>query len=442
MLHRFTLIAASLLICVHFVRGEVPRYLLPVGKVLTYSGESREIDPSPGAMQMSSTMSWRLTVVGENPDGSKRVIAKATSSFRQGDRPASERTAIGYCDIFPDGRIPPNPTIGPTMSIAPLLPKLPASDDELKSGWTSPGVAGAVTKYAFTSDREGVFTFTADEQGPMNRIYVTTSGQTFSFDRAKGLVTRSGLKTSQDYGFHTKGTGSLTLKSEETIEPAKAQALRKEYDNYFAALDAYRTTMRDISKDPAKVDQFLTAGRKILEEAKTNAAQPEVKADLDEILKQHAGEESYERDSAKRFADVLNQPAKAWSSTDLTGQPFSMAGLSGKVVVMDFWYRGCGWCMYAMPQIKQLAQDYKDKNVIVLGMNTDRDIADAKLVVSEFDLTYPQIRAEQIPGLFGVQGFPTTIVIDQNGIVRGIHVGYSPALHDDVAKQIEELLKR
>jgi thiol-disulfide isomerase/thioredoxin len=119
-----------------------------------------------------------------------------------------------------------------------------------------------------------------------------------------------------------------------------------------------------------------------------------------------------------------------------------MAGLSGKVVVMDFWYRGCGWCMYAMPQIKQLAADYKDKNVIVLGMNTDREIADAKLVVSEFDLTYPQIRAEQIPQLFGVQGFPTTIVIDQKGIVRGIHVGYSPTLHNDVAKQIDELIKR
>ena len=56
---------------------------------------------------------------------------------------------------------------------------------------------------------------------------------------------------------------------------------------------------------------------------------------------------------------------------------------------MDFWYRGCGWCMYAMPQVKQLAEDYKDKPVVVLGMNTDRNEEDARFVVKELGLDVP-----------------------------------------------------
>jgi thiol-disulfide isomerase/thioredoxin len=108
---------------------------------------------------------------------------------------------------------------------------------------------------------------------------------------------------------------------------------------------------------------------------------------------------------------------------------------------MDFWYRGCGWCMYAMPQVKELARDFKDKPVAILGMNTDRDLADARFVVKELALNYPQLQATGLPEKFAVQGFPTLIIIDQQGTVRDIHVGYSPNLRETVSKKIESLLK-
>ena len=109
---------------------------------------------------------------------------------------------------------------------------------------------------------------------------------------------------------------------------------------------------------------------------------------------------------------------------------------------MDFWYRGCGWCMYAMPQVKQLSEDFKDKPVVVLGMNTDRQETDARLVIDTFGLKYPTIKAQDVPKKYSVQGFPTMIIIDQQGIVRDVHVGYSPTLREDVSKKINELLAK
>jgi len=41
---------------------------------------------------------------------------------------------------------------------------------------------------------------------------------------------------------------------------------------------------------------------------------------------------------------------------------------------------------------------------------------------------------------FGVQGFPTLVIIDAQGTVRDVHVGYSPTLREDVGKVIRELL--
>jgi thiol-disulfide isomerase/thioredoxin len=96
--------------------------------------------------------------------------------------------------------------------------------------------------------------------------------------------------------------------------------------------------------------------------------------------------------------------------------------------------------MYAMPQVKRLASDFKDKPVAVLGMNTDQKLDDARFVVKELGLDYPQVQAAGIPEKFGVQGFPTLIIIDQQGAVRDVHVGYSPDLYETVSKKIEALL--
>lgn len=42
---------------------------------------------------------------------------------------------------------------------------------------------------------------------------------------------------------------------------------------------------------------------------------------------------------------------------------------------------------------------------------------------------------------YKVQAFPTLVVIDQEGVIRYVHVGYSDTLKEEVVKSVEELLK-
>src|SRR5204863_5713937 len=111
----------------------------------------------------------------------------------------------------------------------------------------------------------------------------------------------------------------------------------------------------------------------------------------------------------------------------------------GKVVVLDFWYRGCGWCVRAMPQTKQIAAHFKDQPVAVFGMNTDRNEEDAKFVVEKMGLNYTNLKAEGLPEKYKVQGFPTLISIDQQGGVGDIHVGYSRPLREEASEAGEKL---
>ena len=138
---------------------------------------------------------------------------------------------------------------------------------------------------------------------------------------------------------------------------------------------------------------------------------------------------------------LKGKPAPVWSLTDLDGKTHTLKQYRGKVVVLDFWYRGCPWCIRAMPQVNQLAQDFKDRAVQVLGMNIDKDTADARFVVNKLKLSYPSLRAGEMPKKYGVTGYPTVFVIDRKGIVRDIDIGYSPDVGAKLTRAVQALLE-
>lgn len=118
-----------------------------------------------------------------------------------------------------------------------------------------------------------------------------------------------------------------------------------------------------------------------------------------------------------------------------------MANYRGKVVLMDFWYRGCGFCIQAMPQLEQVADDFKNDPVVVLGINNDQDEQDARFVADKMHLTYANtLRGPEIPAKYGVHAFPTFIMIDQAGIVRYVRDGYTPQLREELDQAVRSVL--
>jgi thiol-disulfide isomerase/thioredoxin len=139
-------------------------------------------------------------------------------------------------------------------------------------------------------------------------------------------------------------------------------------------------------------------------------------------------------------AQTLNKTAAPWETTDILGKKHSLMDYRGKVVVLDFWFRNCEPCIKAMPQVKEIAQQFRDKPVAVLGMNIDKEEKDARFVADELKLNYPTLKAGDLPEKYDVHGFPTLVIIDQQGVVRGRHEGYSTNLVKDVSQAVNHLL--
>jgi thiol-disulfide isomerase/thioredoxin len=421
--------------------ADVPQYSLPVGRKLSYSltSESKDQDGKNG---MSSKGTWQILVLRENPDGSRRLVIRSASSYDQQSYQSPQRVNLAYADVFPDGRVLPSSSLSMQTDLATALPRLPNDSAQLQTGWDDTNEAKLQTTHfkPAKSDAPNDFTFTATIEGVMNKIYAMTYDYTYHFDRAKGMITSVHQTYSQDYGFHQRGVGTTKLESDQNIPPAQVATLSADFDLFFATTSKYEAMMRDVNKDPDRANEIIWAAKKLLSKAKSDAKTPDVTNELSRMLSGHEEYAKYAKESADRFKNILNKPAALWESTDIDGKPLKLADLRGKVVVMDFWYRGCGWCMYAMPQVLRLSHDYKDKPVIVLGMNTDREEKDARFVIDALSLDYPTIKAADIPAKYSIQGFPTLLIIDQQGILRDVHVGYSPTLREDVSKKIDELL--
>jgi cytochrome c-type biogenesis protein len=129
----------------------------------------------------------------------------------------------------------------------------------------------------------------------------------------------------------------------------------------------------------------------------------------------------------------IGEQAPNFATTTDAGEPFQLSNLRGQVVLLNFWATWCGPCRIEMPAFEQA---YQRGSVTLVGVNngeTAQQIADFR---AEYSLTFPL--ALDVPGdvqrLYGILSYPTTFLIDRNGIIRERFFG---ALTED---QLDALL--
>jgi len=427
--------------------SSLPRYALPVGRQLSYSGQSTFTYQNGS---FNTVDSYRLTVVGENTDGSRRILVRSGENEVQNragqptSQPSVESEDVSYTqvNIFPDGRVV-SAAGGWNAEAPPVLPPLPVDQKEMSATWKrEPKFPGETDVFHSGGPAvSGQWTMSSSSEGTFQVIYGMNSDQTYHFDDARGVVTEIDTHNQQDYGFHGTGNGTLKLDSDQMLPADQVGLLAKESATVMAAEADLDKKMDQIGDAPHASDGIVAAAKAALTAASASVSNPELKLELDGRLGQIDANVKSAVETADRIAAVKDKPAFEFSANDMAGQPHKLSDYRGKVVVLDFWYRGCGWCMRAMPDMKKVADDFKDKPVVVLGMNTDEQAADAKFVIDAMKLNYQTLSfTMELAKKFNVEGYPSLLVIDGKGIVREFDEGYSPTLRADLDKKIQGLL--
>lgn len=134
---------------------------------------------------------------------------------------------------------------------------------------------------------------------------------------------------------------------------------------------------------------------------------------------------------ARAAADVaVGKPAPDFTLPDLQGKPVSLSSLRGKFVIIDFWGSWCGWCIKGFPELKKTYGELKDR-LEVLGVDCGDSPEAWRAAVEKYELPWVNVREPEEgvkrPSVFyGIQGFPTKLIIGPDGTVLDVTVGENP----------------
>lgn len=108
-----------------------------------------------------------------------------------------------------------------------------------------------------------------------------------------------------------------------------------------------------------------------------------------------------------------------------TGEVISLSDYRGKAAQVNFWATWCAPCRIEMPAFQQLFDQYADKGFIIVAVNNTETIEDVTNFRNQLDLTFPLAMDRQglIQAQFGILMYPTTFVLDQNGIIVARYYG-------------------
>src|SRR5438046_4892569 len=118
---------------------------------------------------------------------------------------------------------------------------------------------------------------------------------------------------------------------------------------------------------------------------------------------------------AVAFAGVgKGQKAPDFTLHSLRGDQVSLSSFRGKVVLLDFWAQWCEPCKQELPELQKLAQAYAGKNVVVIGVNLDKQRDNAERLARQLGLTFPVALDPSggVAGTYDLPKMPTSFVID------------------------------
>jgi cytochrome c biogenesis protein CcmG/thiol:disulfide interchange protein DsbE len=139
---------------------------------------------------------------------------------------------------------------------------------------------------------------------------------------------------------------------------------------------------------------------------------------------------------------LIGRLAAPFTLVGFDGKPVSLAEMRGKIVVLNFW---ASWCFPACyeeaPVLERNWRAYRDRGVMVVGIDIQDTEEAARKFIAQFGLSFPNAPdpGGKVSVDYGVYGVPETFFIDRSGRIRKKHVG---AVTEEVFRsEVERLLK-
>jgi thiol-disulfide isomerase/thioredoxin len=143
------------------------------------------------------------------------------------------------------------------------------------------------------------------------------------------------------------------------------------------------------------------------------------------------------------LAEKIGEKFNYQDFVDINGVSYSADKLKDKVVVINYWFVGCGPCKVEMPELNQLVDKYKN-NSDVISISFAKS---SKPKITKFLEKNPFgyaviVMTTDLAKEFKISAFPTNYIIDKNGTYHHASRGIGIAAVDILADKIESALMK
>ena len=159
----------------------------------------------------------------------------------------------------------------------------------------------------------------------------------------------------------------------------------------------------------------------------------------DELKNSETGQSIY----INLFPPAIVKEGDDMADTDMwnvAGELQHLADYKGKYLLLDFWSAGCGPCIMAIPEMKEITEMYKDKLTVISISSDPKNIWES--VSKEKDITWVNLNdfkgENGIKLRYGVRGIPHYVMISPEGKVATTWLGYGKGL---LKNKMEEHIK-
>ena len=220
---------------------------------------------------------------------------------------------------------------------------------------------------------------------------------------------------------------ALTLVGRSLRAPKKKKLYPKAAEAFREALEA----------DPTLARPKLSLAELMLLQKDDKGARP--------LLEELAAREPSSQ--TRRAAALLRNPRKVeyaslpeFTLTTLDGREIGSGDLGGNIVLFDFWATWCGPCVASIPDLAKFHQFSDGKPLELISVSADRNGETLKSFVRERAMDWAVVHDARgaLRGRFGVNAYPTYLLVDSDGFIVARASGYSPSLGDPVDRLVRQ----